>query len=103
MDRDIEFAKLLEVIEKERQRFSDRHIPLSEKQIKAVKGFSDYVADDRTSRRDYYGKRAQVILRDIWKHIPYVFILCALVTYPTKLANLDSPTAGGDCTHGGKA
>jgi hypothetical protein len=81
---------LIDRIEEKRQQFSDSLIPLSQAQAEALKRVSVYIAIDRKSiRRNVVKKRSHLILSDLWMHKPEIFILCALATFPTKLACLD--------------
>lgn len=82
--------ELLTLIKGERGRFSEDLIPLSTSQIDRIKKCSECIAVDLESiRRNYIKKRSCTILSDLWKHKPELFILCALVAFPSHLASLD--------------
>jgi hypothetical protein len=81
---------LLDLIKEATEQFSDDMIPLSKNQKDAILRFSAYMTED--PKRNHLKKASQGILRDMWKHMPEVFILCALVTFPSNLACVD-PTS----------
>ena len=87
-------SELIQLIKEKRDCFDEHHVPLSQTQVDAVERFLAWIAVDRKAiRRNPAKKKSHLILSDLWTHIPEVFILCALVTFPTKLASLN-PT---DC------
>lgn len=83
--------ELIGVLETERTAFGTEYFALSEKQRTSLKKFTDLV---NLSANDVHNnankKRAQVIMVDLWRHVPEVFILCALPMTFGRLGSLKS-------------
>ncbi|KPM42345.1 hypothetical protein AK830_g4189 [Neonectria ditissima] len=80
---------LLETLESECSKFTDRYFPLHTKQIASLKAATALVNTDQTQIHRNPGKRrAATILTDLWTHAQEVFVLCALATNQTGLGAL---------------
>lgn len=88
MTADFMLDKLFELVKKEFKTFSDDLIPLPKTQKKTVLKFTTYMTEEIT-KRNFVKERSQDIMRDIWEHMPEVFVLCALVTFPTNWGHSD--------------
>ncbi|KAL5403466.1 hypothetical protein PMIN04_012824 [Paraphaeosphaeria minitans] len=88
MKVDLIFDTLFDLVKEEFENFSDDLIPLSSIQEKTILKFTTYTIEEITKRNRVKGT-SQSIMRDMWEHMPEVFILCALVTSPTKWGHVD--------------
>ena len=91
---DFTLDTLIDRFKKQKECFSDQHVPLSTTQIETIKRVSAFIAQDiSTIQRNHLKKRACLILNDLWMHRKETFLLCALTTFPTQLASLDPATS----------
>lgn len=83
-------SELIDLIGNQKQCFSNDLIPLSNDEVKAIRRYSAYIAQPcNPEKRNTTKKRIHNLLTDIWTHEPTVFVLCALVAYPTRIPSQD--------------
>ena len=84
---------LIKLLKNQLMGFSDTYVPLTAKDLAAVLKFSSILTWDRNGTvKNFVKRRAQSVLTDIWTHLPAAFVLCSLVTSPTKIGQLKSQT-----------
>jgi hypothetical protein len=82
---------LVNLLREELERFSEDYYPLHQKQLKAIQRCTDLVGEEESKLvRNTPKRRAHIILKDLWTHIPEVFLLCSLAITPTRLGCLKS-------------
>jgi len=84
-------TELIGLLESERKAFSNKYLPLSQKQLVCLKRFSDLIQLDKDAiHHNTAKKRALTIMSDLWNHAPEVFVLCALAMTFARLGSLKS-------------
>ncbi|MCJ1477235.1 hypothetical protein MMC13_005906 [Lambiella insularis] len=82
---------LVELLENRFHKFSEKDFPLHETELKSIKRCTELVKEEgKKIIRNVPKRRAHIILKDLWTHIPEAFILCALVVTPSQLGTLKS-------------
>ncbi|RMD39996.1 hypothetical protein DV735_g5130, partial [Chaetothyriales sp. CBS 134920] len=81
--------KLVECLHKQRDHFRVAGVPLADNQIRLLKKYTALVGCE-VPTRNFAKLRAQRIARDLWRHVPDIFVLCAILVTPTCLATLSS-------------
>ena len=70
---------LVDLLKQELKIFSEDYFPLHEKQLKAIQRCIALVEEEEDKIiRNIPKRRAHVILKDLWTHIPEAFLLCSL-------------------------
>lgn len=73
--------KLIFILKSERITYSGDYFPLYCTKIISIEKRSKLIAENlKEIRRNILRKRACVILNNLWKSAPAMFVLCALVT-----------------------
>lgn len=88
---DLTNESLIQILGQELEKFSEDYFPLHKSQLKAIQRCTVLVDEDEDKiLKNVPKKRAHVILKDLWTHIPEAFLLCSLAAAPTKIGTLKS-------------
>lgn len=84
-------AKFVDILQVELGRWTEHQPLLCAKELDRLRKATDLVAEDPTTiTRNAQKKRVHMILKELWSHLPQVFILCALKITHTHLGTLKS-------------